>query len=372
MTTTSGLEQVVGRFAKRVDLGVQFAEYDGDKILEEFLSEVLEAVTLPPKLRDLFKISKEYESILYVAVPRYRDHVLHAINVFLTGYAVLHSANNALCRWIERQPGQFDVDKSWVLASVFHDVGQWMDKVSYWFPEVYRKFLYPGRRAEGGLQWLVSMHDFASGEYRRDVEYLLDVPSLPARRGRREVQDCLARRLFEDQNHGIVSCLAVKHWLQALHCKVEDSTLYHAMAAMAFHDSRVWEGVGHSRAPQVFVLRRMPIAFLLAYCDGIQEWGRGGAWGALPGPSAAGTKVRGTPELALLEVELQQQKKGPKPTVCCELTYPPDRRMQDAARRAYSTLQDYWHTGSEWEFRVDCYCYGPSGRTKVAGALLGQ
>ena len=230
----------------------------------------------------------------YLAKPHYRDHLLHAIDVFFLGLVLLHSK----IQWLEgkQQPllehlsllglqkkshralsHSREWERNWAVASLLHDIGYQIgdgEKVSH-DPMVWDAFFALG--CEPCMPQLVFPQTFRGEDYKKARERqtsFIDGLIREIRNFSSIHESLFPREIRRATDHGILSALRVAQILFNLDslqtaqrnkgqgCLIRD--YQDAIQAIAYHNL-------HDR--QVF-LHKNPMACLLRICDELQEWDR--------------------------------------------------------------------------------------------------
>ena len=108
-------------------------EWTADDALElsVFMTEGLCRVyDLPDEIIQLVRRFSDMEEVLYT-IPRYRDHFVHQIKVYLLGFCILNRLIRA-GKLGGTVLGQDNASKLWFLSSAFHDVGYPFEKMKFW------------------------------------------------------------------------------------------------------------------------------------------------------------------------------------------------------------------------------------------------
>ena len=223
----------------------------------------------------------EFEPILFKRL-RYRDHFIHQYLVFLFGLPILDRFKSAFERNLSQidsiSKDLVDIDKTWLLASTYHDIGYPIEQFETWLKTFLIEFLEVGGNPisidmsqilseRRFLSSLNELSEFAFNVYRK-ANPLLD-------------KNVLAEFLLKEflrRNHGVVSSLILLN----NYCKdlgpgsqryAEEMFSTQALPsalAIALHVSKSWNT---EILPQI-PFETDPVTFLLVYCDTIQEWGR--------------------------------------------------------------------------------------------------
>ena len=228
----------------------------------------------------LFKRYQEFEPLLSKD-PYYRDHFVHQFQVFLTGVPIVEKFYELTSKRVS------NVELSWFLASTFHDVGYPVQQLDFLTGAFFKDFL--------GVDSVPIMVNFSS--ILTDTRFLQYIDRLtsfyafcnstdaPKKQWRyskaHEVNDNLRKlfleNLIDKPNHGVISALALLDRIES--SRKEDisgmpkdiifgNAVMSAALAILIHDVEVFRSVDK------IYFKKNPLAFLLIYCDTLQEWGR--------------------------------------------------------------------------------------------------
>ena len=233
------------------------------------------------KCFEIFKIYREFEPILFKG-SNYRDHFVHQFLVFLTGLPMISRLSPNIKSHLSDIGGVVkdlvDVEKSWLLASTYHDVSYPIQCFDDWLKAFFINFLNVKTNpvyidmSQILLErsYLLNLHKLSDFSYQlyKKVSPVLEKDNLHS----------LWMKKFLERNHGVFSSLILldKYPISLGPCSekysqdIFFSQVLPSAVAIALHDQNVWEEEG---IPQV-VFEKDPIAFILVYCDTVQEWGR--------------------------------------------------------------------------------------------------
>lgn len=230
---------------------------------------------------EIFEIYRKFEPMLFKG-SHYRDHFIHQYLVFLTGLPIINQFSPDIRCNLSRIDGVteklIDVEKSWLLASTYHDISYPIQRFEDWLKLFFIDFL----NIETNLIYINMSQILLEKDYLLNFQRLSDFlyrlykkiyPVL-----KKDYLDRLCMENFLGRNHGIFSSLILLDKYDI--CLGPGSEKYSqntflsqvlpSAAAIALHDSNVWgkEITSH------IVFEKDPITFLLIYCDTVQEWGR--------------------------------------------------------------------------------------------------
>lgn len=224
------------------------------------------------------EFQKDFEPVLLLN-PRYRDHFLHQLHVFLLGCYVLDRLYNAEpIKMFERKFGNA-IEDIWLLASTYHDFNYNIQNYDDWIKTFFKNTLFLNENPSS----LKLDECYVKEDYMFKTRELCDAfENLNV--------DKISLLFFYDQiidkkNHGLLGALSLlKLFDQESSEKIDKKALLQAARAISLHDESVWEhfsGRAESEFSQKKLLEKLkfeedPLSFLLIYCDTIQEWGRVG------------------------------------------------------------------------------------------------
>ncbi len=217
------------------------------------------------------------QALLYLLKDHYRDHLYHVIDVFLFGDFLLRCRlgsekvfvrdvlEDLLARTGEppsrrckkdtaQQEPQPDLLRNWCVAGLFHDLG-------YVFLLYGRLSREMGEEIEGGplRRFVGGMRQALTGELETLEQAI-----------RERFADLSARHPAEvlREDHGVLSGLIVDEHLRTIDWSSEETRLvrrfWPALMAICLHN------LSHRR----ITVAEHPVAYLLALCDELQDWGR--------------------------------------------------------------------------------------------------
>ncbi len=258
------------------------------QLIASKLRELLAVSGYPGDLARLYGRLSTYEVVLRQE-RGYRDHTIHAFNVFTMGYAILRQLPEdvfakASATLRERHGPSADPLRAWMLCSLFHDIGLPAQHVEKWLAAFFRD-LYGMQDGGAGdpaehVRSTVSVHFLHHAEYAAHFSRLVTSLAECLDIDKHEepwLHDLVMDKLERERNHGVISALILAQAVHALGGDASDPTVKAALAGIALHDKGVWEAITKARKgvpPRPITFGRSPIAFLIGYCDNSQEWGR--------------------------------------------------------------------------------------------------
>lgn len=268
------------------------------------------------ELSKYFEQFTEFESTLYGVDKYYRDHVTHPLNVWLTGVNILskygsqfsiasstsikvHDFPHAQFKWFVDEKTKEDLKSSeflnlstaelsamWAIIALTHDIGyplEKVDKINDQLEDMLSQF--------GNIGFSRSHFSFEN-QHDHLVKFLLKLISSvcnPNGNGEgtqhKEWTNHLRTKYYtkfskswEQFDHGIVSCLLL---LKTLTFFIESDYSNEGNKPLNFEDARqfairseILHAIASHTTPKIYHLAINNLAFLLVFCDDMQEWAR--------------------------------------------------------------------------------------------------
>jgi hypothetical protein len=269
------------------------------------------------------------EEILLFESPKYRDHLIHQMQVFLLGLVFIGKVP-AVRRHLRTAYGEqltaMQMLQTWLITATFHDAMYHIDKASEWVNGFLRRLLAVQSpliqfELQLGMTQLASEEPYASllNEVAAYHTWLTDVGRKDRAYWKRTLhtrfpvyRNLLMGHMLSNADHGVLSALlltslvvckpnAVLDVSKMLRRLRDGSTFRRYVmapaAAISMHN-HMWGDYrtkkGRRSQPVVkTTLAHHPLGFLLALCDAVHEWGR-------PGDASLGF-VGPQPQLTALE-----------------------------------------------------------------------
>lgn len=233
------------------------------------------------------KLHTEYEAVLKLD-PDYRDHFLHAFQVFLFGAYVIDKFYPEIKKHFKTETGA-KIEDAWLIAATYHDYNYMIQRFKQWT----KRFFQDALHIEGAeIDNPASLHlteTYVKNGYMFNTQVLARLIKL-------EMSEVTLKylydRILEKYNHGLLSGLSLLKYIK-LKDKVsilKDNVLNSAFKAISIHDGDVWHnlcGLANNQAADTIgqnfnekaMVRNInfdddPISFLLILSDSIQEQGR--------------------------------------------------------------------------------------------------
>lgn len=254
-------------------------------------------------------IQKSFEAVLQLDL-EYRDHFLHEFQVFLLGALIIDRLyDTPPIRSFEKLSGS-TLEDAWLAASTYHDFNYPVEKCEGWMKELFKQFLHikNGVPVSLNLEGVVVRDDFLSKmkDICATINYNMD--------------DCIVRFVFEkavlERNHAALATLSFLNKFENNSWLTTPATNQAALAIF-LHEESIWKSfcgrrdctrswevtLSKKRIMANLTFDSLPLAFLLAYCDTAQEWGRVGRNYEIARPELVDITVNGQQVLVDILVE---------------------------------------------------------------------
>lgn len=242
---------------------------------------------------DYPQMQRDFEPVLLLN-PYYRDHFIHTFQVFLLGTLVIDGMYDlpSVDRFTRACGSPFE--DVWLLASTYHDFNYPMQDFGSWIRDFLTKSLHIHEASE-----------HADRKSQDDAIVALNLERLVMRDGLRfriqalcatlsPKEECRGMCIFEQaivaRNHGAIAALTLlRKYHDSSGATLSPQAVNEAALSIMLHDKRVWERfAGTSEKSRwerdcpcqtrlsTMSFEDFPLAFLLIFCDTVQEWGRAG------------------------------------------------------------------------------------------------
>ncbi len=260
------------------------------KLILDTLQKLWEGKYGKNETAKLFDSFNKIEPVLK-SIPRYRDHFVHPFQVFLMGSLVIDANYSLFHKLHDQRFGKCQADSldfSWLVCSTFHDIGYPVQLYEAFSKKFFSDFLQTEDSpvliqtekilfAEGNLNYVDNLaglyihYKGTKGQWIYNSTYSMDSDL-------RKIRNNMISEI-QQRNHGLISSLSLLRKVLAEDFAKKDldnylagrysTDIFPAALAMALHDEHMLVKLG---TPLVF--EEMPLAFLLVYCDLVQESGR--------------------------------------------------------------------------------------------------
>ncbi len=236
---------------------------------------------------ELPNLHLDFESILKLD-PRYRDHFLHAFQVFLFGVYVIDSMYDESITGLFGDGKGNRIEDAWLFAATYHDYNYMIQKFEEWTKTFFQNALHLDANDKSPASLHLSESYVRKG-YMFNTKRLAKMLSI--KNFDNKDLDFFYDRILEKKNHGLISSLSLLKYLDIKtdHC-LQPKVIDAACKAIAIHDRNIWQylcGMAkHNNADlsgNEFKAKKIiskifftadPIPFLLVLIDSIQEDGR--------------------------------------------------------------------------------------------------
>jgi hypothetical protein len=245
-----------------------------------------------------FKEFSDFEEVLYGSIKYYRDHSLHVIRVFLTGFYLLHNFND-ICfssiiihgedKLYESEINEIERHAIWAIIALTHDLGYPLQKIDEINKKIKGIIKYYGTSGIEEFKYTLPLQN----QNLNDFILKFISSKLIIEKNNKTIEKehfkyftviqnkyyLKFAKAFEGFSHGIMSCiLLMKH---LVYFKESDYT----------HD--IFNGFSNERDAKQFLIRKAILRsiashdnddiyhihpntflFILTFCDELQEWDR--------------------------------------------------------------------------------------------------
>ncbi len=199
----------------------------------------------------------------------YRDHYFHQFHVFLLGLYIIDKLRT-------RFPD--DIDRLWLITSSFHDMAYPLQLYDSWSQKLFDTSL--GIPSVGVSDMKSS---FVNGSLLSSLGYIVNElckshfdEELKGNWLQKEkplvsfFHDIITKR----KHHCVLSSLFLLKQAQSCNSDLMDTLFVPSSLAITLHHEVVWKSLPAERRLQSLKFDNDPLAFLLMFCDSVQEWGR--------------------------------------------------------------------------------------------------
>ena len=216
-------------------------------------------------LDKLINFFEKYEKVLFLG-ERYRDHFIHSFLVYLQGNEILKTLK------YRKVFNKYEsiIDEVWFITAIFHDIAYPLQKIENWISKYLKDVFKDICPPESFLKWN-NIIKKTFPKIKEDEESST-LKNLINNFRNSQYQNAILHALFSNKNHGILSAMLIYDYYYADDEKAAgnlEEILKLSTSAIALHDKDVW-----SRVNCKITFDKNPFAFLLMFCDHIQEWGR--------------------------------------------------------------------------------------------------
>jgi len=224
------------------------------------------------------EFQKDFEPVLLLN-PRYRDHFLHQLHVFLLGCYVIDKLYTDESISSFQQKFGNPIENMWLLASTYHDYNYNIQNYNEWIATFFKNTLFLDKNPSS----LNLDECYVKEDYMFKTKELCD--TFDNLTMDKTTVLFFYDKIIDEKNHGLLGALSLLKLVDKKNPeKIKKEALLQASRAIALHDEGIWEhfsGRNNSDFSQKKVLEILnfkedPLSFLLIFCDTVQEWGRVG------------------------------------------------------------------------------------------------
>ena len=239
------------------------------------------------------EFQKDFEPVLLLN-PRYRDHFLHQLHVFLLGCYIIDKMYQDESIENFKKGNHNRIEDIWLLASTYHDYNYNIQNYNEWIATFFKNTLF----LDSNPSDLKLDQCYVKEDYMFKTKDLCDAFGL--KKIDRTILLFFYEKIINKKNHGMLGALTLLKLFDQKSIsktKIKKKGIIQAARAIALHDEDIWRRFSGSeedlkpkanesdeldlKFSQKNILRNLrfkddPMSFLLVFCDTIQEWGRVG------------------------------------------------------------------------------------------------
>lgn len=251
------------------------------KGIQETVEQLVKKAELPDEIAIRYKAFAGDESLLYSS-ESYRDHFFHSFHTFLLGFLLLSKLKLS-----QQNKPPFPLDdyflKKWLLTSLWHDITYAAEMGPSWLAGFIK----------GRLEFYIRA-DQDWGPILGDIDNVSAIGKLSLRFENKSEErrlifhTWLNKQIEERHDHGVLSAILLLRDAEKQKWKLDEKLVNECSLAIALHNYHnalsgdkelIKKGkLGNDKSPACklgsLAIKDYPLAFLLAYCDTAQEWGR--------------------------------------------------------------------------------------------------
>ena len=233
---------------------------------------------------------RKLETLLVELYPKYRDHYIHQLQVFLTGVLILDIliSNGKII------PKNGFPCLSWLLAASFHDFAYPLQQ----YDDFVSRYVKECLGTVGDWKFLGLKDDYTELSFSSEVEYVVaslancftgEFEGKAGVSNSNVIRQYFYREITTTKNHGLVGSLGLLKRFRTNPGVDFNNVVLPAAVAISIHDLTVCQrlhGTGLGTEDECILLAQklaplhkldfeiQKLAFLLILCDNIQDWGR--------------------------------------------------------------------------------------------------
>lgn len=266
-------------------------EYIGyDEILDRitaYANDISELLDLTEDMTGSFKRFLEgvrkHEELLLCGLNDYRDHFMHQFHVFVSGYIIINELgidevfrtkiDKSLLHILGKKRYDFVLSKSdvlriWFLTAFYHDYAYILEKIDNELSNFFEDVL--GYRFTVEFNWEQLL--VKESEFPKYLNYMVKFFSSEKETNPGTLLRNYLDSIIKRHDHGVLSALLLINYNSRATQKRLNECLYAALA-ISLHNKTVYENLTEANKRRIS-FESFPIAFLLAYCDTAQSFGR--------------------------------------------------------------------------------------------------
>lgn len=249
-------------------------------------------------------IHRDFEQLLLLD-PKYRDHFLHQFQVFLLGSLIIDVLYGE--SWVGKFKLSYgsNIEDAWLACSTYHDYNYSIQQWETWMQAFLEKNFHIDKKSSQRHLTNESVKNEIAKLYVGNIvirdEFISKMGRLCAAIGCTfddKFERFVLHRIVADKNHAVLGSFTLLEKL-GNNSSLTQLAIDQASSAIFIHDEPNWQALrgdkdalklcGHNtklcyeekQLCSTPILKHLtldtkPLAFLLAFCDVSQEWGRGG------------------------------------------------------------------------------------------------
>jgi len=259
-----GHEEILDRITKYVKEVSKYLELTEEEIksFDEFLEEF-----------------KTHEELLLYGLDDFRDHFMHQFHVFVSGYIIINKLgvkefrsriqdNMRQALKPDIKISETDVLRIWFLTAFYHDYAYILEKMDAELSDFFGKILRYPFSVDFNWQQLLK-------EESKSLKYLIELLKYfvsPKGTNKETLLRNYLDAIIETHDHGVLSALLLREYYSKSTQRRINECLYAALA-ISLHTKNVYKNLMEGNVRRIS-FESFPIAFLLAFCDTAQSFGR--------------------------------------------------------------------------------------------------
>ena len=236
--------------------------------------------------KDILEGARKHEELLLCGLDDYRDHFVHQFHVFISGYIIINELGFDVFvpkmkknreYVLGKQKDSYELSKSdilriWFLTASYHDYAYILEKIEVELESFFKEFLGYSFKIEFDWKSLLTTNTEFTNYLINFVKFFDSEIGTKQDVIRR--QDILRRNYLDSiitkHDHGVLSALLLTNYTEGL----KEKRYYEYMCAalaISLHNEPMFKNFTEKNK---IWFESFPIAFLLAYCDTAQTFGR--------------------------------------------------------------------------------------------------